>query len=47
MAAAIGELLDDPERADALGRSGRLAAEGMYSWSSVVRRTLDLIDDAA
>jgi glycosyltransferase involved in cell wall biosynthesis len=47
MAEAIGELLDDPERADALGRAGRLAAEGMYSWSSVVRRTLDLIDDAA
>jgi glycosyltransferase involved in cell wall biosynthesis len=39
---AIGALLDDPERADALGRNGRRAAEERYSWPGVVRRTMPL-----
>jgi glycosyltransferase involved in cell wall biosynthesis len=41
-AAAIGELLDDPARADALGAAGREAAVDRYSWPSVVHRTMPL-----
>lgn len=44
--AAIGELLDDPERADSMGLAGRQAAEDRYSWSSVVRRTMPLFGGA-
>jgi glycosyltransferase involved in cell wall biosynthesis len=40
--AAIGELLDDPARADGLGAAGREAAVDRYSWPSVVRRTMPL-----
>lgn len=40
--AAIGELLDDPARADALGAAGREAAVERYSWRSIVRRTMPL-----
>jgi glycosyltransferase involved in cell wall biosynthesis len=43
MAKAIAELLDDPGRADAVGRAGRRAAEMSYSWQSVVERTLPLL----
>lgn len=43
--AAIGELLDDPARADALGAAGREAAVDRYSWPSVVHRTMPLFDD--
>lgn len=38
---AIVALLD-PERADALGANGRRLAEELYSWRSIVRRTLPL-----
>jgi glycosyltransferase involved in cell wall biosynthesis len=44
--AAIGELLDDPQRADAMGREGRRAAEERYSWRSIVTRTMPLFDGA-
>ncbi|MDX6696626.1 MAG: hypothetical protein QOE65_23 [Solirubrobacteraceae bacterium] len=43
--AALGELLDDPARADALGAAGRRAAVERLSWPSVVRRTLPLFRD--
>jgi len=46
-AAAIGELLDDPERSAALGAAGRRAAEERYSWESVVTRTLPLFGVAS
>jgi glycosyltransferase involved in cell wall biosynthesis len=45
MAEAIAELLDDPERADALGVRGRRAAELRYSWRSIVERTAALLRD--
>jgi glycosyltransferase involved in cell wall biosynthesis len=44
MAAALGELLDDQERADELGRRGRRAAVEHYSWKPVIERTLALLD---
>ncbi len=46
MADAITSLLE-PGRADELGARGREAAEELYTWSSVVRRTLPLfgLDD--
>ena len=47
VADALGELLDDLARADALGRAGRRAAEEQFSWASVVGRTLHLLDGAA
>jgi glycosyltransferase involved in cell wall biosynthesis len=41
---AIVSLLD-PERADELGANGRRLAEELYSWSSIVHRTVPLFDD--
>jgi glycosyltransferase involved in cell wall biosynthesis len=46
MAEAIGALLDDPSRARELGERGRQAARDVYSWSSVVRRTVPLLEAA-
>jgi glycosyltransferase involved in cell wall biosynthesis len=34
IAAAIEELLRDPQRAEEMGRRGRAAVEARYSWSS-------------
>jgi glycosyltransferase involved in cell wall biosynthesis len=42
VAEAVLELLRDPERADAMGVSGRRFAEERLSWRVVVRRTLPL-----
>jgi glycosyltransferase involved in cell wall biosynthesis len=44
MADAIGRFLDDPAAADAAGAAGRRMAEELYSWQSVVTRTLPLFD---
>jgi starch synthase len=44
MADAIGRFLDDPAAADAAGAAGRRKAEELYSWQSVVTRTLPLFD---
>jgi alpha-maltose-1-phosphate synthase len=41
---AIIALLEDPKRADELGANGRRLAEELYSWRSIVRRTLPLFD---
>lgn len=37
--AAIAELLDDPERREAMGRAGRQRALEMFSWRAVARAT--------
>jgi glycosyltransferase involved in cell wall biosynthesis len=42
LAAAIGELLADPEERRRLAEHARAAAAGPYSWDSVARRTLDV-----
>ena len=42
LAAALRELLGQPEERARLGEAARAAAEGPYSWDSVARRTLDL-----
>lgn len=42
LAAAIDQLLSDPEHAFELGSRGRAAVEGGYSWSSQSERLLDL-----
>jgi glycosyltransferase involved in cell wall biosynthesis len=47
MAAAIGELLDHPQRADELGCNGRRAALERYSWTPVVATTIALLDGVA
>ncbi len=41
---AIVALLLDPERADELGANGRRLAEELYSWRSIVHRTVPLFD---
>jgi len=40
LAAAIDELLGDPDRAAAMGRAGRERAVSQFTWSDVARRTL-------
>ena len=42
LAGAIRELLDDDERACAMGERGRRAVEDMYSWGSQAGALLDL-----
>jgi len=42
LAAAINDLVDDPERAAAWGRRGRQRAVAEFSWSSVAERTVQL-----
>ena len=46
LAAAIGALLDDPERRAALGAAGRARAEERYSWTSVAKATAAVYDEA-
>jgi glycosyltransferase involved in cell wall biosynthesis len=47
MALALGELLDDRDRADRLGLIGREAAVNRFSWAPVVAQTLALLDPPA
>jgi starch synthase len=42
LAAAINDLVEDPERAAAWGRRGRQRAVAKFSWSSVAERTVQL-----
>lgn len=42
LAAAIGQLLDDPDRAAAMGRAGRERAVGQFSWSAIAERTIEV-----
>jgi glycosyltransferase involved in cell wall biosynthesis len=45
LAAALAELLDDPERLAELARASATAAGGEHSWDSVAERTLAVYDD--
>jgi glycosyltransferase involved in cell wall biosynthesis len=47
MAAAIGDLLDDPERADAMGAAGRRAVEERWSWQAIGRELAALLDGSS
>jgi starch synthase len=42
LAAAIGALLADPDRAAAMGRAGRRRAVERFSWDAIAERTLDV-----
>ena len=44
MADALAALLDDPQRAAAMGRAGRQAAEDHLSWQAAVERIAVLLD---
>ncbi|MDO7881938.1 glycogen synthase [Salinibacterium soli] len=42
LAAALTEVVSDPEAARAMGRAGRERAEREFSWSSIARRTTEI-----
>ena len=42
LAAAIAELMADPERREAMGRAGRKRAVEHFGWDAIARRTVDL-----
>jgi starch synthase len=42
LAAAVNELLGDPERATAMGLAGRERAVSQYGWDAIAARTVDL-----
>jgi starch synthase len=42
LAAAVAELLADPDRAAAMGRAGRERAVAHFGWDAIARRTLDV-----
>lgn len=42
LAAAVNEVALDPERAQAMGRSGRRRVESHFSWDAIAERTLEL-----
>jgi glycosyltransferase involved in cell wall biosynthesis len=42
LAEAIGRLLDEPERAERLGRAGYSYAHDQFSWQAVLNQTLAL-----
>lgn len=44
LAAALRELLDDPDERERLGSAALAAAEGAYSWRQIGERTLDFYD---
>jgi glycosyltransferase involved in cell wall biosynthesis len=43
--AAIAELLDDPERREAMGRAGRIRAMESFSWRAVAKATAAAYDE--
>jgi starch synthase len=47
LAAAITQLLDDPERAAAMGAAGRRRAVDHFSWSTIAERTVQLYRSVA
>jgi glycosyltransferase involved in cell wall biosynthesis len=47
LAAALSELLRDPEQRERLGQAARAAASGPYSWAEIARRTLALYGTVA
>jgi glycosyltransferase involved in cell wall biosynthesis len=46
LAAAAAALLDDPDRAAALGASGRRFVDSRYRWEAVLDRVGELVDEA-
>ena len=46
LAAALGALLDDPERRARLGAAGRRRVEELFSWKAVAEKTAAAYDDA-
>ncbi|GIJ50706.1 glycogen synthase [Virgisporangium aliadipatigenens] len=46
LAAALTALLEDPARADAMGKAGRRRAIEHFSWGSIAERTLDVYKTA-
>ena len=46
LAAALRELLTDPESLEDMARRAREAAEHTYSWDAIARRTLELYERA-
>jgi glycosyltransferase involved in cell wall biosynthesis len=46
LAAAAAALLDDPDRAAALGASGRRFVDSRYRWDAVLDRVGELVDEA-
>jgi starch synthase len=42
LAAALGRLLDDPERCRSFGDAGRRRAEGIFSWTGIGQQTIRL-----
>jgi glycosyltransferase involved in cell wall biosynthesis len=42
LAAALQELLNDPDRLTAMGEHARVLSETVYSWDGIARQTLDL-----
>jgi len=47
LAAAIASLLDNPERAKAMGEAGRRRAESHFSWERYVAAHEDLFQQVA
>jgi alpha-maltose-1-phosphate synthase len=46
LAARLNELIDDPDRAAALGRAGRERAEREFSWAAIAQRTVRIYEHA-
>jgi alpha-maltose-1-phosphate synthase len=42
LAAAINELIADPDRREAMGRAGRQRAVAHFGWPAIARQTVDL-----
>ena len=46
-AAALNEVVADPDRAGAMGRAGRQRAIDAFSWGAIAEQTLEIYRDAA
>jgi phosphatidylinositol alpha-1,6-mannosyltransferase len=44
VADALADLLDDPERARAMGRAGRAWVEKRWSWTTITQTFADLLE---
>jgi starch synthase len=44
LAERINELLDDPDRAAAMGRAGRDRAVREFGWPAIARRTVSIYE---
>jgi starch synthase len=44
LARRINELVDDPDRAEQLGRVGRERAVGEFGWAAIAKRTVDIYE---